>query len=202
MKIYVDFEMNEIHDNKGEVISIGAIKVVDRVITDEFHTLVCPVLTDFISPMITIMTGLKYEDLVNAPYFYTAFHSFMEWSCEAEVIYCWGSADVDSIYYSYSLNERFLKRKSEDKKNMNKIIKNKFLDLREYIEIYDYTLSRLSLVNLHQCMLNKKINMRNLHNPVYDSYLLFEIHTLFKDKLTKEKFHFQKEGSVLNAESM
>jgi len=61
----IDIETTGLSTEENEIIEIGAVKVVDRKVTDEFEVLVKP-KKDIISPEITNITGITPDMLKDA----------------------------------------------------------------------------------------------------------------------------------------
>ena len=53
----------------GEVIEIGAVKILGKEISDSFHTYVKPFLSRTVSPSVRCLTSILEKSLRNAPYF-------------------------------------------------------------------------------------------------------------------------------------
>lgn len=68
-KIYIDFEMNKRQFRPGEIIAIGATKVIDDVIVDTFHALVALQESEEIYVDIVLLTGISNFNIKNAPSF-------------------------------------------------------------------------------------------------------------------------------------
>lgn len=71
-KIYIDFEMNKKGYGPSEIIAIGAIKVIDDVIVDDFYSLCAIEKSDEIHIDIVMLTGISNFKIKEAPSFITA----------------------------------------------------------------------------------------------------------------------------------
>jgi DNA polymerase-3 subunit epsilon len=74
--VVVDYETTGT-SNSAKIIEIGAAKVRDGVIVDEFSTFVNPEM--YISPIITEITGITNADLMGKPTEREVFPKFMAW---------------------------------------------------------------------------------------------------------------------------
>lgn len=192
MDIYIDFEMNGTTDNRGNIISIGAIKTDKWEIVDTFYQLVAlPPNINEIEPYITIMTGIKYQDLLNQPYFFDAFAKFMKWASDCDYIYCWDNADINSVYYTGKQMHRFFKN-VEIEREIYQFTNQKFVDLRPYICSIDTFANRMSLQNIYQGVCQKQVDIKRIHNPVYDSEILKEVHKKYMQKAKEIGFDFKR----------
>ncbi len=106
--IFLDFEMNPIpRENReareivlGEIIQIGAVKLNDDYqLIDRFSLNVRPEYSP-VMPHITELTGIKQEDVENAPLLREAIDTFTQWILKgSEVgdgkvrIYAWSNSD-------------------------------------------------------------------------------------------------------------
>ncbi|MCR5303205.1 MAG: exonuclease domain-containing protein [Lachnospiraceae bacterium] len=107
--VVIDLEMNSvkkksevIKELKMETIEIGAV-MLDEELKEisSFITYVKPEYNDRISPMITNLTGITYEMVVNSPVFNDALRMFTEWCLKAGddvTVYAWSSSDYSQIY--------------------------------------------------------------------------------------------------------
>lgn len=87
-----------------ECIEIGAVKIKDRKIVEEFQTFIKPSKVTQLTPFCTNLTGIKFEDLENAPSFGDAmleFYKFFKDCC---------------IYSCGEFDKKFLIRELEEKK--------------------------------------------------------------------------------------
>lgn len=88
-----------------ETIEIGAVKIKDKKVIDEFQTFIEPEYVDKLTNYCTNLTGIKYEDLEGAPKFAEAILAFNDFikGCE--------------IYSCGNFDKKFLTREIEDKCN-------------------------------------------------------------------------------------
>lgn len=71
-----------------ETIEIGAVKVKDGVIIDEFQTFIEPEYINDLTDYCTNLTGIKFDDLKGAPKFAEAIMSFHEFIKDCEIYSC------------------------------------------------------------------------------------------------------------------
>lgn len=106
--IFLDFEMNPIpRENReareivlGEIIQIGAVKLnEDYQLTDRFSLNVKPEYSP-VMPHITQLTGIRQEDVENAPFLKEAIGIFTDWILKGSDtgdgktrIYAWSNSD-------------------------------------------------------------------------------------------------------------
>jgi 3'-5' exoribonuclease 1 len=62
-----------------EIIEIGAVKIVDNIIVDEYQTFVKPVVNPILSPFCTKLTSITQEDVQSAPIFARVLPEFVKW---------------------------------------------------------------------------------------------------------------------------
>lgn len=177
--IYLDLEMNQIKNGRGEVISIGAIKVINGNIIDAFHESVKPSSNRELDPYITVLTGITTEDIDDAEYFYVVFEKFMLWA-ENEISFCYGAADKNSLVFSLRRESQRFKYSYKTRMRIDKYIKNNIIDLGPYIWGIDNDNYYMPLSEIADRKVNLDIDLRKVHNPVYDSFLLFKIHEFYK----------------------
>lgn len=65
--VAIDLETTGLDPAQDEIIEIGAVRIVDGVITDSFSTLVHPGKP--IPSVVTVLTGIQNDDLIGAPTF-------------------------------------------------------------------------------------------------------------------------------------
>lgn len=75
-KIYIDFEMNKFRDGPGEIIAIGAVKVLGDHIVDRFHSLVALEKSDEVCVHVTLLTGITNFDIQKAKPFKEVWANF------------------------------------------------------------------------------------------------------------------------------
>ncbi|AEH50306.1 PolC-type DNA polymerase III [Pseudothermotoga thermarum] len=94
--VVVDLETTGLHPMFSEIIEIGAVKIEEGQITDEFHTLVKPKekLSDFTS----YLTGIKQEDLENMPTIEEVLPKFLDF-CKDSIL----------VAHNASFDYRFLR---------------------------------------------------------------------------------------------
>lgn len=178
MVIYLDLEMNGLRGRNGYIIEIGAIKSIKGKVVDKFESFVkLPSYMEGVHPFITVLTGIRDNDLDDAKEYYEILTEFIKWCSQAEAIYCFGDADIASIGYTAL---------KQDKQN-KKCIKNAFkfskclIDIREMVLIVKPELFNKSLFDIYRILLKKEIDEKKAHRTIYDSMILKEVHEKLKE---------------------
>lgn len=192
--------MNQTLNNRGIIISIGAIKIDNTKcwkLIDEFYTLVSlPENVDYINEYVTVLTGIKKEDLIGKPAFCESFTEFLKWSKDCKYIYCWGTTDIRSIYYTIKKG----KNGDEYIKRIKNIVNTKFIDLKKYISKLDPDTRYMGLMDIYEKHIQSG-NMRKHHTPVYDSVLEMKVHQYYINEAKKSKFDFEKVRKELQSKT-
>lgn len=84
----------------NEIIEIGAVKVIDGVIVDEFQTFVRPVRTRLLTAFCQNLTSISQQDVDGAPEFPEALEAFRKWAAKdvsAYTLASWGFYDRKQI---------------------------------------------------------------------------------------------------------
>ena len=180
--VYLDLEMNHMKKGRGEVISVGAIKVTEGKIINIFNEIVKPSHCE-IDTYVTVLTGITNDDIERAECFTAVFKRFMNWAGD-EIIFCFGNADKNSLDYSLKIERKRLKYPHECIRLSNFI--NNIIDLGPFIWRIDSDSYYMSLSEIALKKVNLNVDFRRVHNPVYDSYLLFKIHEYYKKRALKK----------------
>lgn len=176
-KIYIDFEMNMPESkhkrdiDQADIIAIGAIKYnVKHNNISEFKSLIKPVSNNKIYEHIQNLTGIKDEDLVDAPSYEEVMRKFKVWLGDFEQIdgiYTFGNLDLTCFL---STDRRSAKKYNHPRFVNN--IRNFFVDIKEkYMQQGIKCVNYVSLKNLLE-HLNVEFN-GIAHDPLYDAYNLF-----------------------------
>lgn len=90
-----DKEIQAYFDN--EIIEIGAVKLVDGEVVDEFQTFVKPVRTSELTDFCKNLTKIKQEDVDNAKGFPEALSDFLNWAGQGAEFLSWGFYDKKQL---------------------------------------------------------------------------------------------------------
>lgn len=196
--VYVDFEMDKTINNEGNIISIGAIKVQDGEVIDTFKQMISlPPNVDGIDTYTTILTGIKASDLESCPYFLDGFSKFMKWADGCSYIYCWDNADINSIHYSCHQHCFRPKKYQDIKQKIIHFTNQYFVDLKPYITKIDAYTANMSLAHIYQCSCRQQVDIKQLHDPIYDCKILYEIHKSYIKRAKIDNVQFMsKERNV------
>ncbi|HMP17761.1 MAG TPA: 3'-5' exonuclease, partial [Gemmatales bacterium] len=78
-----------------EIIEIGAVRIADGVMLDEFHCMVQPVLHPKLSDFCQELTTIRQEEVDQGLLFPQAYMRFLEWmGAEPFLFASWGSFDL------------------------------------------------------------------------------------------------------------
>lgn len=83
-----------------EIIQLGAVKLDNNFnIVSAFDTFIRPCLYTSMHPYVSKITGIKIEDLEDAPTFKEAFRKFIDFVDGDDPIFCvWGKSDLRELY--------------------------------------------------------------------------------------------------------
>lgn len=186
MIAYLDAEFNCDNDNKAKRTDYSVIEVA-LVIEDTanrkkvftYRTYVKPMLNDGkIYPRITDMTGIKQEDLDNAPSFVEVFARLIELAREynLEQIYTWGGYDAMAFRWNAKLYDPV--------QGKNRFLKL-FMDVSPLVKQELKQKEEISLTNaayIYECPKG------NEHNALDDAQLLRKvIHKVKDNAVSKER---------------
>lgn len=138
--VVVDLEMNRMSSKSKvgkcnmEIIEIGAT-ILDDYYQEisTFQTYVKPEYNEKIAPLISKLTGITDDMVVNAPGFSEALKRFTDWCLSSEeeiVIYAWSESDYNQIQKemqlkNYKLTEKENKLLNEEWRDLQKLFDNK-----------------------------------------------------------------------------
>lgn len=93
--IILDLEATCWNDRKGtnEIIEIGAVKIIDGKIVDEFQRFVKPILDTTLSDFCKQLTSIKQEDIDSADIFPIVIKEFKDWIGKDYFLCSWGFYD-------------------------------------------------------------------------------------------------------------
>lgn len=176
--VYIDFEMNK--DAKAnslnEIIAVGAIKVRNGEIIGQFKENIAMMKSDFLNERVTVLTGICMKDLESAESFNEVLTNLLQWVDVSKVghFYLFGDYDYKCLRYTYDLNRHYKKPSKE----INEFVrKTYFRDLKKELSLIDENVNFTALPDLVvKYAPSSVIDNRKLHDPLYDSYLLFKLH--------------------------
>lgn len=165
--IVFDIETSGLNPVKDKIIEIGAVKYIDNKKVDEFNYLIDPKIK--LQKIITDVTGLTDDDLVNKPSIKEVLPKFIDFIKDYPVIGHNVSFDIDFINY----NLKLLHYSELD----NKVIDTLFLSR---ITIYDIKNHRLKT-------LKDYLNLDyESHRSICDCYTCNEVYQYCKNKRKKQ----------------
>lgn len=164
--VVFDIETSGLNPVKDKIIEIGAVKYIDNKKVDEFNYLIDPKI--MLQKIITEVTGLTDDDLVNKPTIKEVLPKFIDFIKDYPVIGHNVSFDIDFINYN-------LKSLHYSELN-NKVIDTLFLSR---ITIYDIKNHRLKT-------LKEYLNLEyDSHRSICDCYTCNEVYQYCKNKKNK-----------------
>lgn len=160
----------------NEIIAVGAIKVKNGKIIGQFKENVSMIKSDFLDERVTVMTGIQMKDLENAESFNEVLTNLLQWAECSKVghFYVFGEYDYKCLRYTHDLNKHYTKPSKE----INEFVrKTYFHDLKKELSSIDEKIDYTALPDLVvKYAPSAIIDYRKLHDPLYDSYLLFKLH--------------------------
>lgn len=158
--VVLDFETTGFYPEKGDqILSIGAVKVHgESIVADEtYYSLVQS--TDTIPDQITELTGIKLEDLHDAPSLATALTQFFEFS-------------KDYLFVAHhSMHEQsFLKQAT--KALTRSAFQQRIVDTSLIVRIIEPT---LHLKSLEACCTHFGIEVNGRHHALHDAYMTAQL---------------------------
>ena len=82
---------------RNEIIEIGAVKVIDGKIADEFQRFIKPKLNPILSDFCKQLTSIKQEDVDNAQNFTEVIEGFQKWIGNDYYLCSWGFYDKNQF---------------------------------------------------------------------------------------------------------
>lgn len=190
MKHYVvlDFEMCEVskglrnrsYNRAHEIIQLGAVLLNEEYdIIGEFNRFVKPQYGKLDS-FIRRLTGITWEDIINAPMLEQVINDFTEWIPEGEVeLVAWSDNDKNQLYGEIALKG---------------IINKRIDDLRycwiDSQKIYSERINNMRCFSLEEALIACDIKaIGRAHDGLSDAY---NTGLLFKKLMTEEELEFNK----------
>ena len=96
MQYFIDFEATQF---SGEIISLGCVDENGR----QFYSLMKPAKPSAVTAFIVELTGIRPEDLADAPSADTVFNRFLDWMCRDEVAQFFSYGDSDAYFLERTL---------------------------------------------------------------------------------------------------
>lgn len=79
---------------RSEIIEIGAVKITNGIIVEEFQKFIRPIIHTQLSPFCTELTSIEQADVDNSDTFPTVLNQFQEWIGDQDYYLCsWGFYD-------------------------------------------------------------------------------------------------------------
>lgn len=160
--VLVDIETTGFSPQYDEIIEIGAIKVENNKIVDEYQSLIN--INEELSPMISNLTGITTEMLENGKNYSIVLNEFLEFA-----------GDNILVAHNANFDINFLYDKSE--LYINKYLKNDFIDT---MRIAKKLLPNLPNYKLSTLADNFAIDYSNAHRGLADVKITFEIYNKLK----------------------
>ena len=115
-----------------ETIEIGAVKIKDGKVIEEFQTFVKPTKVTELTSFCTQLTGITFEDLKDAPSFEEAILAFYKFFDDSYIYSC---GDFDKKFLSNELIEKDPKFEGVSKeRNFNKILRGSIVGLHRNLK--------------------------------------------------------------------
>lgn len=168
----IDIETTGLDPNFDEIIEIGALKIADGKVIDEFSTLVKP--TSLVSPFVEELTGINNKMLSDAPPIKPAIEAFYNFIGESILVGHNVHFDINFLYdnlYKYA----------------NILLQNDFVDTLR--------LARRLLPHLHNCRLSTiahyfGINETTFHRALQDCSITFQCYEKLKNSNAERDEYF------------
>ena len=164
--IALDLETTGFDPIADQVIEIAAIKFKDGKIIDQFETLINPGVP--IPSMITHITGIKAEDLVDSPTFKTVKDKLVEFIDDAPI-----------IGHNIAFDVTFLNQKGCDLKN----------DLYDTVQLAGILIPGLASYSLDTITRHLKIGHENKHRAMSDTKACMDLYLLLIKKIEEIDAH-------------
>ncbi len=131
--VVVDIETTGLHPMFSEIIEIGAVKIQNGEISDEFQALVKP--SEPLNEFTTRLTGIKQEDLENKPSIGEVLPAFVEF-CQGSVL----------VAHNASFDYRFLRHWIEKilKQQWNPTVIDTLALAKRLVKLSSYNLEKLA----------------------------------------------------------
>lgn len=163
-----------------ETIEIGAVKVKDGVIIDEFQTFIKPEYVDTLTPFCTKLTGITYEDLEGAPSFNEAIVEFYS--------FIYGLP----IYSCGEFDRKFLVRELKEKgvNYSHKMAKNAISSSHKNLKIHFDKVTGKGMRGMIKMARVLNIDITGTHHRALDdsrnlTKIYLKLETIRKDKLSQ-----------------
>jgi 3'-5' exoribonuclease 1 len=82
---------------KSEIIEIGAVKIIEKQIVDEFSMFIKPVMQPILSDFCKSLTHISQEDVDTAELFPVVVSKFQAWAGDAHKFGAWGYYDRNQL---------------------------------------------------------------------------------------------------------
>lgn len=166
---FVDIETTGLSASRNRIIEIGVLKVIEGEVTEEYKTLLNPQTR--LDPFIENMTGIKTQDLIDAPYF----EDIQE---ELRRILDGSIFVAHNVRFDYGFIRQEFKRAGSSYTSKHfctvKLAKTLYPNLRRY--------------NLDSIIENFNIECANRHRAFDDAKVIWEFYKKSKDSLEPKLF--------------
>ena len=166
-----------------EIIQIGAVKLNSNLdMVDTFNTFIKPNIYKEIHPFIKKMTGIKNEDVKNAPTFTDAFNMFKAFmnNSNKNILCVWGIGDLKELYrnimyYNLSIDN----------------LSNTYINVQQHASIFfnNPTGKSIGLQNAITLLeLNQDKSYHNALNDAYYTSLVFK--KIYSEQIETKYYDF------------
>ena len=170
-----------------EIIQIGAIKLDSHFnIIDTFNSYVKPQLYKSIHPFVGKMTGIKSEDVMDAPSFPQVYKEFKKFvSTKKNTVLCvWGTGDLKELFRNITYYDL-----------PYKTLTKSYINIQHYASRYfnNPAGKSIGLQNAIQILnLDQDKSYHNALNDAYYTSLVFK--NIFNDKIETKKYTFDNDS--------
>jgi inhibitor of KinA sporulation pathway (predicted exonuclease) len=148
--------------NKREIIEIGAIKIVNGDIVDEFRAIVKPKKNPILSTYCKELTHITQEEIDTAPGPKEVLQQFYDWS-KGSILACWGEFDPAII------------QKEMHKNKITKSSVGLFVNLRKiYLSVKKLPQSFSLKDALKKEHITFEGDMHRAYDDAYNTYLIYK----------------------------
>lgn len=168
---FVDVETTGTSSKHGRIIEVGIIRVEEQEIVDQFSTLINP--GSFVDPFILSMTGIKQEELENAPSFYQVKDKIKELLSDSLLV-------AHNAIFDYSFIKQEFERLEEN------FTAKCFCTVKLSRKLYP----KFKHHNLDAIIKRFNLECQNRHRAFDDTKAMWDFFKLSFDKFGEEKMSF------------
>ena len=146
-----------------ETIEIGAVKIRDGKVVEEFQTFVKPTKVTELTEFCTTLTGIKYEDLKDAPSFKEAILEFYNFFSGCYIYSC---GDFDKKFLTNEIKDKDLT--FEDSENLEIKMVGEILGLHRNLKPHFSKITRRKPCGMEKMLSILKIPLEGTHHRALD----------------------------------